>query len=169
MITREQYDLIMDTHLGAGLELATRGGVKQSMELLSNTLSLAWEVTRPGVQFESVDITDHMPEELRRVVTKLSIHVVIGEGKPIMGFAEGSNASGLPITKTPSVTKAQHRLLASVCDEQLEAHFGHLDMSKVTKIGDVMVEITRDSIDKEVEEFREELDNLFQTWGGGES
>jgi hypothetical protein len=160
VLSREQFDACLDAQFKAGLTLAAGGNIEASMKLIAASTSLAWEITRPGAQMLTVDLTDRLDDDLRAIVKRYSMNVVIDEDDvPLMGFAEGG---GEP---TPEMMK----FLLKLGDDAMSEHFPHLDMSAVTKLDDLMVETTRDTIDQQVEDFREEFDSLFETWGGGET
>ena len=168
-ITHEQYLDIMNAHVQAGMQMAQSGHLQEAMKLMSSILRVAWEVTRPGVEMHTLDITASVPEYLKSTVKHISVSIVINaDGKPLMGYGKGSNHEGASLRDGAQLTDAQAAVLSKLCDEQIAEHFGYLDMSGVTKIDDIMVGLTEDRIDKEVVEFNTELDSLFQTWRGGD-
>jgi hypothetical protein len=168
MLDREQFHAAINSMLMAGMHFIQTGNLNASQRLLGGVVTAAWELSRPDAVIHSVDIYEHVPDDLKRIMASLTVNVIVdGEGAPLMGYGEGRDHAGADAQFGGVLTTAQHNALSNVIDEQLKAHFGHLDLTKVTRMDELMVETTRETIDKQVEGFRDELDSLFETWGGG--
>lgn len=182
MLTKDEFFEAIDAHMSAMLEVARHGDISGAMSMAKAILTVTWELSRPEVQRHSVDISGHIPDDMRSIIKSLKLVVITeGENVGMMAWGAGLNHDGNDILKDDEkLTEDQIAAVLEVIDEQMEAHFGHLDTSKVTKMESLAkrdkgpmttahVNITKEAIDKAAAEFNDEFDRLFETWGGGES
>jgi hypothetical protein len=170
VLSHEEYYEAMDSIVAGGIQLAAAGKQLEALKTLGSLIKAAWVLTREGATMHVVDCTDRVPEELRSTILSFEVVCVVDEANdPLVGFGRARNHEGGSVAEGHQLTTAQHSIMMRLTDDCMKEHFGHLDMSGVAKMSDAFVEEVRQDLDKQVEEFRSELDSLFETWGGGES
>ena len=140
--------------------------------MVASLTSLCWELSRPDTVYETEDVTDKLAPEDRLIIKQMMIHMVIGEdGNPIMAWGSGDNHStkGMP----------QPEKFGPMIDAFIDERWGHLDLSTVqsmrrydrlpkTPPTTAYVDVSKEAIDKAVEQFSDEFDRIFSVWEGGE-
>lgn len=165
-LTWKQYERALDSFIHGGMQLVAAGLIRQGMNLVANIPRFCWELTRPGTTWVETDLTDKLDGQGRKYIQNLTFISVIGEdGKPIVGFAEVFHHDG-------TVQVSSKNLPPHISDQVqalLEAHEEEsgYDMTGMSSLNEVLKETTAKTIDKQVEEFTKELDDLNKMWQGG--
>lgn len=188
MLTKDEYLNALDAHVQAGMAMAKAGRIKQAMSMLTGIISLAWELTRPTTEHYERDISGRIPDEYRELIDVLQIHVIVekdddGKEYALMAWGQGRNRDGNDVIDEDKLPDHAYPKVMAVIDEELKAHFGYLDMSKVSDLDEELaksklqkfgglttthIEVTQESIDKQVAEFSEKLDSMLDNWGGSD-
>lgn len=165
-LTRKQYDDALGSFVKGAIEIMAAGRVKESINMAKNIPDLCWELGRPGVIWDETDLTDRLDDQGRKYIERLVYVIVVGDdGKPIVGFGRVYHHDGSVKTDSENLP---HHIGQQVSDifTARENDSGY-DMSDISSIQSIIDKSMTNTIDKQVEEFGKELDDLNKLWSGG--
>jgi hypothetical protein len=176
MLNREQYDEAIKATIVGATALARHGNVEAAVSMMVGMSRMCWDLTRPDVTAETLDLTDRMavmPTLTEKVVSLALTVIRDGEGTPILGYGRGLNADNETLFgDEPDLNNEEGRFADRLMKEGLkEMGVDPNDNPALVSLQSLLKGNTEKIIEDEVAAFSNELDSLFETWtgGGGES
>lgn len=164
MLDREQYDMAIGSITDGTKQMIQSGRMKEAAALVMTMPDMLWDLTRPNVRMESIDLTPRLSEVEGHNALELWVDVVYGEdGKPMLGYGRGKSKKGMKLETTDSA-------LMPMIEETLSnmgVDFNNLKGQGLASMTDILRGNTEKLIDDEVASFSSELDSILDNWTGG--
>ena len=164
-ITKEQFVRAMNITARTALTLMEGNG-DDLFKSLPDAMGMTWDLTRPGARCIDHDLLPRV-RELDPVgaatVKEFTSHTYFSEdGDVMMSFVLGGNTDG-------SQHAPQHMIdaFSQAADEHLRDIGVDPDGAGITTLYSEFRKATSVTEEKMVEEFKDDLDSIFQTWNGG--
>ena len=169
MLSKDEYIMCITSMIDGAMQAVQAGHDEVAMSLFQTTITSTWDLTRPDVRMEVVDLTSRLGEieDAPDYVESVAVHVVwAGDGEPLMGFGHGLSQKGKNI-RTSDVPKRIMDAIGVMIDETIKSLGLDPDDDRLTNLNKLIQTKTEKVIDDEVAEFSSELDSIFETWKGG--
>ena len=169
MLSQDEYIMCITSMIDGAMQAMQAGHDEVAMSLFQTTITSTWDLTRPDVRMEVVDLTSRLGEieDAPDYVESVAVHVVWAEnGEPLMGFGHGLSQKGKNI-RTSDVPKRIMDAIGVMIDETIKSLGLDPDDDRLTNLNKLIQTKTEKVIDDEVAEFSSELDSIFETWKGG--
>ena len=171
MLSQDEYILCLTSMIDGAMQALMAGHDEVAMVMMKTTITSTWDLTRPDVRMEVVDLTSRLGEidDAADYIESVAVHIVWAEdGEPLMGFGHGLSRKGDDI-RMSNVPERIMDAVGVMIDETIKSLGLDPDDDRLTNLQKLIQAKTEKVIDDEVAEFSSELDSIFETWRGGES
>ena len=181
MLTQSQYKECLEAHMHGMMKFAQMHEFEAASNMLGGLLPMTWEITRPHINFIEKDVSGYLPDEYRADINALYMILVVDdeEMEILMGWGRAIDNDGNDILQSED-NNSKYPLITAILDERTLIDYGQYGQKHVTTLKEALgmadepsvttthIQVNAEHIDEEVEKFSDELDSLFESWGGGD-